>query len=133
MWKSIEERVLENEALINATPAAHRRPFMARLQAEGVDPRYHTKKMVAFSLSSGATMLWELSGAAHNFFVDCRHTSVLKTAGFEVEPRLFDRTSPPDGGRHSALSRDWAFGDKDCLCVKVDNVSDVGRLVRLLS
>lgn len=37
-----------------------------------------------------------------------------------------------DGGRHSALSRDWSFGDADCCVLRIENAEALRHLIAVL-
>lgn len=133
MWQEIESRIADNEADGKLPSAPFRRAILAELKKTGVSPVHTAKKMASFKLPGGETLLWELTSPALNFFVGKPLSDKLTASGFHVEPRPFDHSRLPNGGRHSALSLDWSFGQEDCVCAKVQDVEDVDRLISALT
>ncbi|MAU22094.1 MAG: hypothetical protein CMH13_16480 [Martelella sp.] len=56
----------------------------------------------------------------------------VEANGFATEPRPY-QSGMKDGGRHSALSRDWSFGDADCVVVRIENADVLRRLIAVLT
>jgi 5-methylcytosine-specific restriction enzyme B len=133
MWQEVERRIADNEADAKLPSAPIRRSILAELKKSSAVPAHAAKKMAAFTLPGDVTLLWELTSPSLNFFVAAPLKDTLAAAGFQGEPRPFDHDRLPNGGRHSALSLDWSFGQEDCVCVKIHNASDVIRLVSALS
>lgn len=127
-WNDVEKRILENEQDEEQRPAPLRQVIFAALQKAGLGPQHATKKMVTFKTSQGETLLWELTSPAQNLFAASKFTDALNDAAFQTELRRFDPTKHPSGGRHSALSRDGAFGQTDCVCVRVSSADDVNMV-----
>ncbi|KIN78166.1 AAA family ATPase [Sulfitobacter mediterraneus] len=133
MWSDIEKRVSENEADTEQSPAPHRKAIFAKLKNAPVIPVHAVKKMAFFKLEDDEAFLWELTRPALNFFVHSKHTEAMKEAGFFPEPRPYDPSKPPSGGRHVALSQKQSFEKDDCLCIKVTGPEDIDRLISVIS
>ena len=133
MWQEVESRIADNEADGALPSAPFRRAILAELKKTGVTPVHTAKKMASFKLPGGETLLWELTSPALNFFVGKSLADKLAASGFHVELRPFDHARLPNGGRHSALSLDWSFGQEDCVCAKVQDPENVNRLISALS
>lgn len=133
MWQEVERRIADNEADAKLPSAPMRRSILAELQKSAATPAHAAKKMAAFTLHDDMTFLWELTSPSLNFFVAASLKDSLEAAGFPGEPRPFDHDKLPNGGRHSALSLDWSFGQGDCVCVKIQDAADVLRFVSALS
>jgi hypothetical protein len=132
MWREIERRIEENETDKGLPAAPLRRSFFEELQQLNLEPTHTVKKMSALRLPNGQLLLWEITSPAQNFFVTAPMEEVLREAGFSVEDRVFDDARPPHGGRHSALSSDWAFGREDCYCVKIESAEEIRRMIAAL-
>lgn len=133
MWQEVERRIADNEADANLPSAPLRRSILAELKKSSATPAHAAKKMAAFKLPGGITLLWELTSPSLNFFVAATLHDSLVSAGFQGEPRPFDHNRLPNGGRHSALSLDWSFGQEDCICVRIHDAADVERLASALA
>lgn len=133
MWQEVEQRIAENEADRKQPPSPLRRDILDELKRTQISTVHTTKKMASFELPGGERLLWELTSPSVNFFVRGTLQNRLMAAGFPTESRPFEQSRKPDGGRHSALSRDWSFGQEDCACVKIQVVEDVDRLVSAIS
>lgn len=132
VWTQIEEKIVENEE-DGSGPAPMRRPLFAEIQKTDLTPGDGaTKKMVSLRLPDGNPMLWELTKPAENFFLADEWTGRLQSAGLQPSPRNYDRLKK-DGGRHSALSRTWSFGEADCVAVRIGSVEDFKLLSSLVA
>lgn len=130
MWQDFEARIAENErdrpvplrkALYDVIREAELRP------GQGV-----TKKMVAFEFGDGERLVWEIEGPAHNFFLHKKWQQALASSGFAFEARPYQQ-GIKDGGRHSALSRPWSFGDQDCIVLRIETADQLRRLLNTLA
>src|SRR6056297_75525 len=70
---------------------------------------------------------WEIQNAA-NIFLHVKWRDRVEANGFASEMRSY-QNGMKDGGRHSALSRDWSFGDADCIVVRIDSAETLRRLL----
>lgn len=128
MWESFKARLEENET---DRPLPLRRAFFDILRGSGLRPGGGiTKKMVSFEFGAGESLLWEIQQPA-NLFLDAKFRDRVEKHGFTSEVRPYD-SRIKDGGRHSALSRDWAFGENDCIVVRIDNPDALRRLLGVL-
>lgn len=128
MWESFEARLEENE---RDRPLPLRRALFEVLRGSGLRPGDGvTKKMVAFKFGAGEHLLWEIQNPA-NVFLHAKWRDLVEANGFSSEPRPF-QTGMKDGGRHSALSRDWSFGDADCFAVRIESAEALRRLIAVL-
>lgn len=128
MWENFESRLDENE---RDGPLPLRRSLFDVLSGSGVRPGGGvTKKMVSFDFGAGERLLWEIQNPA-NIFLHVKWRDRVEADGFASEPRSY-QSGMKDGGRHSALSRDWSFGDADCIVVRIDNAESLRRLLGLL-
>ena len=128
MWESIEERLKENE---RDRPLPLRRALFDALCGWGLRPGGGiTKKMVSFEFGAGERLLWEIQNPA-NIFLHAKWRDRIETHGFVGEVRPY-QSGMKDGGRHSALSRDWSFGDTDCIVVRIDTAEALHRLLGVL-
>ncbi len=129
MWEKFEARIDENE---RERPVPLRRALFDEIRSSGFRPGERaTKKMLAFQFAQGERLLWEITHPARNVFLHSKWQALLEANGFACEPRPYG-SGKKDGGRHSALSRDWSFGDADCLVVRVDDVDALRRLTGAL-
>lgn len=128
MWENFEARLEENErdrsiplrsALFDVLRSSGLRP------GDGV-----TKKMASFEYGAGERLLWEIQSPA-NVFLQVKWRDLVEANGFATELRSY-QIGMKDGGRHSALSRDWSFGDTDCFVVRIDNAEALRRLIGVL-
>lgn len=133
MWQELERRIASNEADGKLPLAPLRRTILDKLKKTQISPVHTAKKMTSFELPGGEKLLWELTSPAINFFVRAPLQNQLVAAGFTTEPRPFDHSRLPNGGRHSALSLDWSFGQEDCVCTKIQGPDDVDRLISAIS
>lgn len=128
MWEKIDARIEDNER-DNSPPAPLRRPFFEAIQTSGLLPGTNaTKKMVALSFGSDERLLWEIQSPARNFFLHARWENAVQNAALQSSRRPFVE-GQKDGGRHSALSREWAFGKQDCIAIEVRSLADLQRLL----
>lgn len=128
MWESFEARLDENE---RDRPLPLRRALFDVLRGSGLRPGGGvTKKMVSFEFGGGERLLWEMQNPA-NIFLHAKWRDRAEASGFTSELRPY-QSGMKDGGRHSALSRDWSFGNTDCIVVRVDNAEALRRLLGAL-
>lgn len=128
MWESIEARLNENE---RERPLAMRRTLFDVFRNSGLRPGGGvTKKMVSFEFGEGERLLWEVQNPA-NIFLHGKWQERLEASGFISESRPF-HNGMKDGGRHSALSRDWSFRDADCIVIRIDEAETLRRLLSIL-
>lgn len=128
MWENIAARLDENER-DRAIPL--RRALFDVLRGSGLRPGDGvTKKIVSFEFGAGERLLWEIQNPA-NFFLHVKWRDRVQTNGFASELRP-NQSGIRDGGRHSALSRDWSFGDADCFVVRIENAEALRRLLGVL-
>ena len=128
MWESFEARLDENE---RDRPLPLRRALFDVLRGSGLRPGGGvTKKMVSFEFGGGERLLWEMQNPA-NIFLHAKWRDRVEANGFASELRSY-QSGMKDGGRHSALSRDWSFGDADCIVVRIDNAEALRRLLGAL-
>ncbi|WP_245415086.1 AAA family ATPase [Aureimonas flava] len=129
MWESFEARLEENE---RERPLPLRRALFEVLRGSALRPGDGvTKKMVAFKFGAGDHLLWEIQNPA-NVFLHAKWRDLVEANRFSSEPRPF-QSGMKDGGRHSALSRDWSFGDADCFVVRIESAEALRRLIAVLS
>lgn len=128
MWESFEARLDENES---DRPLPLRRALFDVLRRSGLRPGGGvTKKMVSFEFGGGERLLWEMQNPA-NIFLHAKWRDRVEANGFASELRSY-QSGMKDGGRHSALSRDWSFGNADCIVVRMDNAEALRRLLGAL-
>lgn len=128
MWESFEARLDENES---DRPLPLRRVLFDALRRSGLRPGGGvTKKMVSFEFGGGERLLWEMQNPA-NIFLHAKWRDRVEANGFASELRSY-QSGMKDGGRHSALSRDWSFGNADCIVVRMDNAEALRRLLGAL-
>ena len=128
MWTSFEARLDENE---QERPIPLRRALFDVLRGSGLRPGEGvTKKMASFEFGTGERLLWEIQNPA-NVFLDVKWRDMVEANGFATEVRPY-QSGMKDGGRHSALSRDWSFGDTDCFVVRIDSAEALRRLIGVL-
>ena len=127
MWEEFEARVEENE---RDRPVPLRRALFDVIRGAGLRPVQATKKMGALEFSGGERLLWEIEAPA-NVFLNKRWQHSVEQSGFACELRPYQKGTK-DGGRHSAPSREWSFGEDDCIVVRVNGPSDLRRLLDLL-
>lgn len=128
MWESFEARLDENE---RDRPLPLRRGLFDVLRGSGLRPGGGvTKKMVSFEFGGDERLLWEMQNPA-NIFLHAKWRDSVEASGFASELRSY-QNGMKDGGRHSALSRDWSFGDADCIVVRIDNAEALRRLLGAL-
>lgn len=128
MWESVEARFAENEG---DKPVALRPALYDVLRGAGLRPGGGiTKKMVSFEFGTVERLLWEIQNPA-NFFLHEKWRGAVEAGGFTAEPRAF-QNGAKDGGRHSALSRDWSFGSDNCFVVRIESPQMLQRLLGIL-
>jgi len=128
MWESFEFRLEENE---RDKPISLRRGLFDVLRSAGLRPGGGvTKKMLSFEFGANERLLWEVQNPS-NFFLHEKWRDQIATHGFESELRAF-KNGLKDGGRHSALSRDWSFGDENCILIRIENIDTLSRLLGVL-
>ena len=129
MWEEFEARLDENE---RERAAPLRRALFEVIRASGLRPgEGATKKMLAFEFADADRLLWEIDYPARNVFLAVKWQDLLAANGFASEMRRYQH-GLKDGGRHSALSRDWAFAESDCLVVRIADAAELQRLIALL-
>jgi hypothetical protein len=128
MWGDFEARLDEND---REHPAPLRRALFDVFRGSGLRPGDGvTKKMVSFEFGEGERLLWEIQNPA-NVFLHKKWQALVEVAGFAGEPRPY-QDGMKDGGRHSALSRDWSFGDADCFVLRIEDAEALRRLIGIL-
>lgn len=128
MWTNFEARLDENE---HERPIPLRRALFDVLRGSGLRPGEGvTKKMASFEFGVGERLLWEIQNPA-NVFLHIKWRELVEAKGFATELRPY-QSGMKDGGRHSALSRDWSFGDTDCFVVRIDSAEALRRLIGVL-
>lgn len=128
MWEGFEARLDENE---QDRPIPLRRVLFDVLRSSGLRPGNGvTKKMLAFEFGEGERLLWEIQNPS-NVFIHEKWRDLIEANGFSNERRPF-QNGMKDGGRHSALSRDWSFGDADCFVVRIESAEALRRLIAVL-
>jgi hypothetical protein len=128
MWTTFEARLDENE---QERPIPLRRALFDVLRGSGLRPGEGvTKKMASFEFGAGERLLWEIQNPA-NVFLDVKWRDLVEANGFATEIRPY-QSGMKDGGRHSALSRDWSFGGTDCFVVRIDSAEALRRLIGVL-
>ncbi|UIJ70323.1 hypothetical protein [Aurantimonas sp. HBX-1] len=129
MWENLEARLDENE---RDRPLPLRRSLFDVLRGSGLRPGGGiTKKMVSFEFGAGERLLWEIQNPA-NIFLHVKWRDRVEVNGFASELRPY-QSGIKDGGRHSALSRHWSFGDADCFLVRIETTEALRRLLGGLS
>jgi 5-methylcytosine-specific restriction protein B len=134
LWQDFEERIVENEQgeqIKYGEVAPLRRAYFELIKSKLRRGEGVTKKMVAFEFGGGERLLWEITRPASNFYLSTRWQSTLDEAGFQPKACPYHH-GMKDGGRHSALNREWAFPKKDCLKVRIESHQDLSRLLDLL-
>ncbi len=87
--------------------------------------------MVSFEFGSGDRVAWQIEGTAQNFYLHYKWQERLEAAGFPC--KLFPyQQNMKDGGRHSALSREWTFSTEHCEQTKLDTADTAILLRRLI-
>ena len=129
MWQAIDTRVEENERE-RASPL--RKSFLRVLHDSEMQPgQIATKKMVVLEFGSGDRLVWQIEGTGQHFYLHEKWRARLDEAGFVT--KLFPyQEGMKDGGRHSALSRDWSFGSAHSVQVKLETTENLRRLIGLL-
>lgn len=128
MWESFEARLDENE---RDRPIPLRGVLFDVFRGSGLRPgEGATKKMVSFEFGAGERLLWEIQSPT-NAFLHAKWRDLVESNGFATELRPY-QSGMKDGGRHSALSRDWSFGDADCFVVRIENADALRRLIGIL-
>ena len=129
MWQDIEARIAENE---HEQEVPLRKSFLAVLRNSDVRPgQSATKKMVALEFGAHERLVWQIEGTAQHFYLHQKWQSRVEAAGFPTKPFPY-QPGAKDGGRHSALSRDWAFGTAECFQVKLDRADALRELLDVL-
>jgi len=128
MWENFEARLDENERE-GSIPL--RRAFFDVLRNSGLRPGAGiTKKMVSLEFGAGERLLWEIQNPS-NVFLHTKWRDSVDANGFTTELRPY-QLGMKDGGRHSALSRDWSFGDADCFVTRIEDAETLRRLIAVL-
>lgn len=133
MWKSFEARLEENERDDKKRDRSMplRRALFDVLRSSGLRPgKGVTKKMVSFEFNADERLLWEIQSPS-NFFLQVKWRDLVEANNFVTDLRPY-QSGMKDGGRHSALSRDWSFGDADCFVVRIDDTVALRKLIGLL-
>ena len=129
MWHNVEARIEENE---REQVVPLRKNLLSVLRDSDMRPSHGaTKKMVAIEFGLGERLVWQIEGTAQHFYLHQKWQPRLEASGFPTKSFPFQR-GMKDGGRHSALSRDWSFGTAHCVQVIVDTADALRRLVGLL-
>jgi hypothetical protein len=129
MWSEFQARIEENE---QDRPVPLRRALFDVVCGSELRPgQGDTKKMLPFEFGQAERLLWEIQNPARNVYLPERWQHRLEQEGFACELRPHQK-GVKDGGRHSALSREWAFGDEDCVVLRMDSADDLQRLLDLL-
>jgi hypothetical protein len=129
MWNKFQARIEENDR-DQSTPL--RGALFEVIYDSGLRPgQSDTKKMLPFEFGQAERLLWEIHYPARNFFLPQNWQDRLEQAGFACELRPYQE-GVKDGGRHSALSREWSFGEEDCVVLQVGGTDDLRRLLGLL-
>ena len=129
MWQGIEARLEENN---HEQEVPLRKSFLAVLRHSAVRPgESATKKMVALEFGSHERLVWQIEGTAQHFYLHQKWQSVIEAAGFPTKVFPYQQGAK-DGGRHSALSRDWSFGTAQCFQVKLDAAEALQKLLDVL-
>ena len=129
MWQDIETRIQENEREQNVPL---RNSILSVLRNSHIRPGQNaTKKMVALEFGAHERIAWQIDGSAQNFYLHQKWQPKLEAAGFSPEVFPYEQ-GKKDGGRHSALSRDWSFGTAHCIQVKLDTSDELQNLINLL-
>lgn len=130
MWEEFEARIEENEK-VRVVPL--RKALFDVIRRSGLRPGHGvTKKMVAFEFGAGERLVWEIENPARNVFLHKRWQQRLEQASFACELRPYHK-GMKDGGRHSALSREWSFRDEDCILLRVETVGALRKLLDVLA
>ena len=130
MWEEVEKRVRANEAL-GRVPL--RLELFNIFRASGLKPgEGSTNYAVSFILSDQSVLVWEVRGSASNFFLETKFRDTVEGIPFSCTVVPYD-SSKRDGGRFSALSREWSFGNTDCVKVQISTVDELTRLLEALS
>lgn len=128
MWENFEELLEENE---RDRPIPLRRELFDVFRGSGLRPGGGvTEKMVSFEFGAGERLLWEIQSPV-NVFLQAKWHNLVKENGLATELRPY-QSGMKDGGRHSALSCGWSFGDTDCFVVQIDNAEALCRLIEVL-
>jgi len=129
VWDKFEARLEENER-DRAVPL--RWVLFEVLRGSGLRPGGgDTKKMVSFEHGVAERLAWEIENPT-NFFLHRKWRDRVEAAGFATAPRPYQHDKQ-DGGRHSALSRDWSFGSADCFVVRIETADALRRLIGVLT
>ncbi|SER47731.1 5-methylcytosine-specific restriction endonuclease McrBC, GTP-binding regulatory subunit McrB [Tranquillimonas rosea] len=128
MWDDVDRRIADNEA-DDGAPVPLRHALRRKLEELGLVPSHATKKMVAFALPDGARLLWNIEGRADTMFLSADRTERARNAGYDVGQRPFI-DGMKDGGRHSALSREWSFGEDDAIAVRIADAEELERFAK---
>ena len=128
MWENFEARLDENDRE-GSIPL--RSALFEILRSSGLRPGAGiTKKMVSLEFGAGERLVWEIQNPS-NVFLHTKWRDSAEANGFATELRPYQR-GMKDGGRHSALSRDWSFGDADCFVVRIEDAETLRRLIAVL-
>lgn len=125
MWDAIEARIIENE---RERPLALRQELFDVIRESGLKAGSGiTKKMVSLEFGAGERLLWEIE-IPTNFYLHDKWRDRVEAGGFDWEPREY-RNGLKDGGRHTALSRSWSFGEADCIVVRIKSPEELSALM----
>lgn len=130
MWEGIEARIEEND---KEDVVPFRRSLFEVIRNSDLRPgQGATKKMVALEFGLNERLAWQLEGTAQYFYLDKKWQPRIEAAGFSS--KLFPyRKGMKDGGRHTALSRNWSFGDADSIQVRVESLEQWQKLTSALA
>lgn len=129
MWQNVEARIEEHERR-GHVPLRH--SLLSVIKMSSLKPVHDTHYMMALEFGKGDRLLWELSSPAQNFFLHTKWRGRIEKAGFASELRPY-QSGMKDGGRHSALSRDWSFKQADCIVIRVDSTVALERLLGVIT
>lgn len=130
MWEELEKRVRANEA---KGRVSLRRELWNIFRTSGLKPgKGSTNYAVSFVLTDQSVLVWEVRGSASNIFLETKFKNTVEELSFSCAVVPYD-SSKQDGGRFSALSREWSFGTTDCIKVQISKVDELESLLEGLS
>lgn len=128
MWENFENRIEENE---RQRPVKLRWEFFEVLRSSGLRPGARvTKKMASFEFGASERLLWEIT-TPNNVYLHAKWRDLVTENGFASDMRPYKR-GMNNGGRHTALSCSWSFGDADCFVMRIENTERLRQLVKTI-